>query len=257
MILAIDIGNTHTVVAIFRSQRLVESWRLSSTLTHTADEDWIAVKLLCQDAGLDTAGIEGVVIGSVVPDRTAGFCQMAERYLQCKPLVVSYDLDLGLRLLIDEPAQLGADRICNAVAGRALFSLPQVIVDLGTATTFDVLDANGDYIGGAIAPGMITGSQELTRRAAQLYKIPLRFPARLVGKNTVEHMQSGIFGGHIAMIEGLCDRMRRELNWDHMHVIATGGLSGEIARHSILISASNVNLTIEGLRLIYERNCRH
>jgi type III pantothenate kinase len=254
MLLAIDIGNTNTVLGIFDGERLIESWRLVSSHTRTADEYWITVKLLCNDAGIRTRELSAVAISSVVPDLTSNFEGMSEKYLQLKPLVVHHRLNLGLALKVAEPVALGADRICNAVAGKAHHELPQVIVDLGTATTFDVLDSAGDYIGGAIAPGLITGGGELIRKAAQLHRIELKYPEHIIGQNTEEHLQSGIFIGHLALIEGLLERMMKELGLESIFVVATGGLSEEIARYSKLINTADTTLTLEGLRLIYTRN---
>lgn len=257
MLLAIDIGNTNTVLGVFREKRLVENWRLFSEHTRTEDEYWITVKLLCDDAGIKTGGLSGVAISSVVPDLTRCFVHMAHKYLKLDPVVVDYKLDLGLELLVREPKQLGADRICNVVAAREFFSSPLIVVDLGTATTFDVLDANGDYIGGAISPGLITASKELVREAAQLHKIDLEPPSRIIGKSTKEHMQSGIFVGHIAMIEGLITRMKNDLKREDVTTVATGGYSEELLKHTSYIQQAHPTLTLEGLRLLYAKNSNH
>lgn len=254
MLLAIDIGNTNTVFGIFDRDNLVESWRLVSSHTRTMDEYWVMVKLLCQDAGIETNDLRGVIISSVVPELTSCFIYMSKNYLSLVPIVVNYSLNLGLKLLVKKPEEVGADRICNAVAGKKHYSLPLVVVDFGTATTFDVLNANGDYIGGVIAPGLETSSRELVKRAARLYKIELKYPEKIIGKSTVEHMQSGIVVGHIAMIEGIISRIRDELGSNKLYVIATGGMSEELSQHTSAVNESNPNLTLEGLRLIYDRN---
>jgi type III pantothenate kinase len=254
MLVVIDIGNTNTVIGIYKERQLLGSWRLVSSHDRTADEYWIVVKLLCNDNKLDTGNIRGIVIGSVVPDLTAAFMKMAQKYLSLNPVVVNYQLDLGLKLLVREPKQLGADRLCNIVAANQLYRFPLIVVDLGTATTFDVLDDAGNYIGGAISPGLVTGSQELIRKAAQLHEIELNYPEHIIGKTTQEHLKSGLFVGHIAMIEGLVERIKQECSKWQMKVIATGGYSEEIARHTRVIDVANSNLTLEGLRLIFERN---
>jgi len=254
MLLAIDVGNTNTVIAIYRDKTLLDVWRIASSHIRTVDEYWITVKLLCRDAGIDTGKLSGVIISSVVPQLTTSFQNMSRKYLHHEPIVVSHRLDLGLALRVDEPAQVGADRICNAVAARELYRYPLVVVDLGTATTFDVLDTNGDYIGGAIAPGLLTGAGQLTQKAAQLFNFNLEYPKHIIAKSTVEHMQSGIFVGHIAMIEGLCERIQAELGSAAMSVIATGGYAEELCQNSERIDKVNQDLTIEGLRLLFGRN---
>lgn len=256
MLLAIDIGNTNTVLGIFDKNKLVESWRLVSSHTRTVDEYWITAKLLCNDANISTRDLDGAIIGSVVPELTHNFTTMSKKYLSIEPIIVNHTLNLCLKFLVEEPAEVGADRICNIVAGREQCPFPLVIVDLGTATTFDVLNENGDYIGGAIAPGLITASRELTRKAAQLYKIALEYPDHIIGKTTKEHMQTGIFVGHIAMIEGIIERIKTEINCSSLYVLATGGFCKEIKKHSSIIKEANPLLTLEGLRLIYNKNIK-
>lgn len=256
MLLVIDIGNTNTVLGLYKGEKLLGSWRLVSSHTRTPDEYYIALKLFCEDAGVPIAKIEGIAISSVVPDLTISFRRMIQRYFALEPLVVSAALDLGLQLLVDNPQEVGADRLCDVVAARQRYAPPLIVVDLGTATTFEVLNAGGDYIGGAIAPGMITGAGELFHKAAQLYKIELQAPTRVIGKNTREHLQSGIFLGHVAMIEGLVARFKSELGVFELPVIATGGFCEEIARYSQVITVAIPDLTLDGIRLIYEHNRR-
>jgi len=253
-LLVIDIGNTNTVIGIYRNKTLVESWRLISSHTRTVDEFWIMEKLLCNDAGINTGDIKGVIISSVVPELTKSFVKMSQKYLSVEPVIVGDSLNLGLKLLIREPKQLGADRICNAVAARKMYTTPLIVVDLGTATTFDVLDKKGDYIGGAISPGLLTGSLELIKKASQLHEIDLTYPENIIGKTTKEHLQSGIFVGHIAMIEGLVNRIKKEFAETPVMVIATGGYCQELQKHTPDIDVANPNLTLEGLYLIYEMN---
>ncbi len=254
MLVVIDIGNTNTVIGIYKGIQLLGSWRLVSSHTRTADEYWIIVKLLCSDNELDTAEISGVIISSVVPDLTKAFLKMSQNYLSLDPVIVNYQLDLGLKLLVREPKQLGADRLCNIVAANQFYQFPLIVVDLGTATTFDVLDDAGNYIGGAISPGLLTSSLELIRKAAQLHEIELDYPDHIIGKTTQEHLRSGLFVGHIAMIEGIVDRIKQECSPWHMQVIATGGYSEEIAHHTRIIDVAHLDLTLMGLRLIFERN---
>jgi len=254
MLLAIDIGNTNTVMGIFRAQKLVENWRLVSSHTRTSDEYWIIVKQLCQNARIDIKALKGVVISSVVPELTDNFSAMTRKYLQLNPLVVDHRLHLGLKLLVKEPETMGADRLCNIVAAKHQCPYPAIVIDLGTATTFEVLNTEGNYIGGAIAPGLYTASYELTRRAAQLYKISLEYPQKVIGTTTREHLQSGIVIGHLSMLEGMISKIERELETAVDSVITTGGFAAEMATYSPLIDRADPDLTLKGLAIIYANN---
>ncbi len=253
--LAIDIGNTNTVIGIYQDKKLISSWRLVSSHTRTIDEYWIVTKLFCDNAGVNVDTIEGAIIGSVVPELTENYRQMAKQYFHLDALIVSHELKLGFDLKVDHPASVGADRICNVTAARERYSRPAIIVDLGTATTFDVIDDTGDYIGGAIAPGIYTASYELSKKASKLSKIELKNPSQFIAKNTAEHLECGIFTGHIAMIEGLIDRMIREYGkTTSFSVIATGGLSEEITHNCSVIQTADKTLTLEGLRHLFTQN---
>lgn len=255
MFLAIDIGNTNSVIGIYKDEKLVNSWRMMSASTRTIDEYWIVTKLFCDNADLDVFAIKGVVIGSVVPNLTTSFKKMVEKYLQVETIIVNHEIDLGFQLKVDIPASVGPDRICNIAYAREYFPTPAIVIDLGTATTFDVVDENGDYIGGAIAPGIYTGSSELMRKAARLSKVELNPSQNFIGKTTEEQLKSGIFIGHIAMIEGLIKRIEEEYQADKKFtIIATGGLSQEIADNCKIINHTDKNLTLEGLRILYNRN---
>ncbi|MBN2600644.1 MAG: type III pantothenate kinase [Candidatus Marinimicrobia bacterium] len=254
MLLVIDIGNTNTVVGIYRDKQLLESWRLVSSHTRTVDEYWIMVKQLCNSVNIPTENISDIAISSVVPELTNSFIKMSRIYFGRDPLVVNSSLNLGMNLLVREPKQIGADRLCNVVAAKQYYQCPLIVVDLGTATTFDVLNAAGDYTGGAISPGLVTGSLELIRRAAQLHEIDLQYPDHIIGKTTKEHMQSGIFVGHIAMIEGIVKRIKGELGQKDVFVIATGGLSEDIAKNTKDVNDFNKHLTLTGLRIIFNLN---
>ena len=255
MFLAIDIGNTNTVLGVYQNNQLINSWRLSSTSSRTTDECWIITKLLCHNGSIDISKLEGVIIGSVVPNLTLNFEQMAKKYLNLKAIIVNHKINLGFKLKVDIPASVGADRICNVASARTNYFLPCIVIDLGTATTFEVIDEKGDYIGGAIAPGIYTGSAELARKAAKLSKIELKNPKNYIGKNTEEHLQTGIFTGHIAMIEGIVNRMKQEYSGKgKFTVIATGGLSNEISANCDIIDKSDINLTLEGLKILYHQN---
>jgi len=253
MFLAIDIGNTNTVIGVYDNDKLVNSWRLVSNNTKTVDEYWIVTKLFCDNAGIDVNKIEGAIIGSVVPELTLNFYQMVSKYFHKESVIVSDKINLGFELKVEMPDTVGADRICNVAAVREQYSLPAVVIDLGTATTFDVVDEQGDYIGGAISSGIYTSSGELSRKAAKLSNIELKNPVHYIGKTTEEHLLTGIFTGHIAMIEGLVARMEKEYN-GKFTVIATGGLSQEIADNCDIIQKADKSLTLEGLRILFQRN---
>lgn len=254
MLLAIDIGNTNATVGLFRENDLKGCLRINSHPVRGADYYGRRIESLLKKQGIAINVIDGIVIGSVVPRLTEPFKQMAQTFFHIEPLLINCNLNLGCCLLVDNPAEVGADRICNAVATGVKYHCPSIVVDLGTATTFDVLDKEGNYIGGAIAPGLITGARDLFRKAAQLYPINLTFPPRVIGKNTTAHMQSGILFGHLAMIEGMIRRIGVEINQPDIFVIATGGFSNVIAQQSPLIQASDPYLTLDGLRLIYGMN---
>jgi type III pantothenate kinase len=252
MLLAIDIGNTHTVVGIFDGQRMVADWRMASLTHRTADENWLTIKSFCVDAGITVSAITGVGISSVVPDLTPVFEAMSRKYVKTEPVTVSAALDLGIAVRYADPGAVGADRLCNAVAGFAKYGGPLIIIDFGTATTYDVVATNGDYCGGVIALGLETSAAELHRRAAKLPRIELSFPDRVIGQETASSMQAGIMFGAVDAVEGIIRRLRAELHAP-ARVIATGGLSGVIARHTSVIEALEPTLVLDGIRLIYDR----
>jgi type III pantothenate kinase len=252
MLLTIDIGNTHTVIGIFQGDRLVADWRMTSVATRTADENWLTVKAFCADAGIKTADIKGVGISSVVPDITDIFEAFARKYIQVEPVTVSAELPLGMKIRYKDPTAVGADRLCNAIAGFAKYGGPLIIIDFGTATTYDVVSAEGDYLGGVITPGLESSAAELHRRAAKLPKIELHFPASIIGRETVTSMQAGIMFGTVDMVEGIVRRIRKELGTE-ARVIATGGLSTIVAQHTPVIQALEPSLVLDGIRIICGR----
>jgi type III pantothenate kinase len=252
MLLAIDVGNTHTVVGVFDGEKLVADWRMASLTVRTRDESWLTIKNFCADAGISPAKLTGAGISSVVPDLTDVFEGMAERYLHAEPVTISASLDLGFRVHYADPLAVGADRLCNAVAGFRKYGGPLIIVDLGTATTFDVVATNGDYLGGVIMLGMESSAAELHRRTARLPKIELHFPAGVVGRDTTTSMQAGVMYGTIDALEGMIRRITAELG-QPARVIATGGLAAAVASHTSMINACEPSLVLEGIRLIYER----
>jgi type III pantothenate kinase len=254
LLLAVDIGNTNVVLGVLEGQRILEQWRLSSYVGRTSDEISLLFRDLCRDYEKPLSVSRRVAIASVVPTLTPAFVRAAERHYGADPLVVSNDLDLGIEIAYDDPSSVGADRIANAVAARQLYGEPAIIVDLGTATTLDVV-ANGRYEGGAIVPGVLTSAEELMRRAARLARIEIRRPDRVVGRTTEESMQAGIYFGAVGQIDALVRRIVAEMKFKP-HVIATGGLASLVAGDSETIETVDDALTLKGLEILYERNRR-
>jgi type III pantothenate kinase len=260
MLLAIDVGNTNIVLGIFEGGRLAESWRLATHRERTADEIGVLVTELFERRGVARDGIDGIAISSVVPPLTGSVATMARKYFGREPFVLESADQAGIPVRYENPSEVGADRICNAVAaidaygrGRAI-----IVVDFGTATTFDAISAQGEYLGGVICPGIEISADALFQRAARLPRVDVRRPRALVGRTTVESMQSGLFFGYVAMVEGIVTRMRRELGGatgdGTATCVATGGLAGVIASETQVISDVNPDLTLHGLRLVWERN---
>lgn len=252
MILTIDIGNTHTVIGIFNGNKLLGDWRVTSFVTRTEDEFGALVKQFCADSKIPLKKIHSVGIASVVPNLTDVCVKMSQKYFMIEPVVISSDLDLGIKILYEDPKAVGADRLCNAVAGYVKHRGPLVIVDFGTATTFDVISKTGEYLGGVITAGVETTSGELHRRAAKLPKIDLKFPANVIGKSTVESMQSGIMYGALDSMETMIRRISKELD-DYPTVIATGGFSEMMKKNSKVINKHEPTLVLDGIRIIVER----
>jgi type III pantothenate kinase len=256
MILAIDIGNTHTVMGVFEGSKLLFDWRVTSSLQHTEDEVGTYFRLYLKDAGIEPEQIAGIGISSVVPDLTDIFAAMALKYFNTEPVVVNADIPLGIKIHYDDPKAVGADRLCNAVAGFAKHGGPLIVIDFGTATTYDVIARNGDYLGGVIAPGIETSAVDLHRRAAKLPKVELHFPAGIIGSDTTSSMQAGILYGALDAMEGMVKRLQDELkNLEKAEgtLIATGGFSKFISDHSKLPIRWEPSLVLEGVRMIYEK----
>jgi type III pantothenate kinase len=253
MELMIDIGNTNTVLGLYTSGQLQNIWRLGSKNSRTEDECWLAINSLFILHKHDPLQIGGVVISSVVPEITLLYQRMVTKYLNQNPLLINSDLDLGMRILYQDPYTVGADRICNAVAGKAKYGTPLIILDFGTATTFDCLNHDGDYLGGIICPGIESAAAVLHFKAAKLPKIDLVFPEKVIGQTTEESMQSGILFGVVELIEGMVPKIKVELG-SGAKVIATGGLARLIADKTNSIDQVEDSLNIEGMYLIYNRN---
>ncbi len=253
MLLVVDIGNTETVIGLYEGDHLKVHWKLSSEKYRTYDECWVLLKMWFEASHVTPSSIKGVVISSVVPFLTGVFGKVSREYVGIEPLLITATIDTGLTILYETPLSVGADRICNAVAGFTHYGGPLIVVDFGTATTFDVVSEKGDYIGGVIARGLIGASEELHRLAAKLPKVDLAFPPFVVGKTTETSMQSGIMWGAVALVDGLIEKIIAEMNWTNVHIIATGGLSPVIVKKSKKIKKIDPYLTLEGMRLLYRR----
>jgi type III pantothenate kinase len=252
MLLAIDIGNTNTVVGLFEGDELRFRWRLASDATRTSDEFGILVRELCSQSGVAFEDISKVVVCSVVPALTSALADMSERLLDVAPIVVGPDLDLGISIDYFDPKEVGPDRLANAVAVRDMVDGPALVVDFGTATTFDAVTADGHYLGGAIAPGVLTSAENLFRRGALLHRVAVDSPPRVMGRSTEEAMRSGIVFGAVGQVDGIVRRIVDEWG-ERPTVVATGGLAETIAAHSETIDRVEPDLTLLGLALIQKR----
>jgi type III pantothenate kinase len=259
MLLAIDVGNTNIVLGVFDGDRLAESWRLATLRERTADEIGILVTHLFERSHIPLERVKGIILSSVVPPLTGTMEEMALRYFGLSPLTVDPVSNTGMPVLYEPIADVGADRVVNAVAayeayGRASKS-PVIVVDFGTATTFDAISAAGEYIGGVICPGIGISADALFQRAARLPRVDVRKPPAVVGRTTVTSMQSGLFFGYVSMVDGIVARMRAELErGGEAACIATGGMADIIAGESTAIERVDPDLTLQGLRLIWKRN---
>lgn len=250
MLLAIDAGNTTVMYGVFAGEELRGTWRMLSQTPRTSDEWGMALNVQAARLGWQPEDITGVVISSVSPTLNGALSDMCHKYLGQTPLFVDASLDLGMAVRYTDPRQVGADRLCSAVAGRAKYGQPLIILDFGTATTFDILDAQGDYIGGIIAPGLETATAVLHHGTAKLPQVELRFPPQVIGRDTESSIQSGILYGAVAMLEGLITRVREELG-AHATVVATGGLAEHLKPKMSMIDHYDENLVLSGLRIIY------
>jgi type III pantothenate kinase len=270
MLLAIDVGNTNIVVGVFDGSSLTNSWRIATFRERTADEMGILVTHLFAHRGLSVDGVNGVIIASVVPPLTGTMAEVARGYFGREPMIVEQGLETGMPVLYENPSEVGADRIVNGVAAFELYGKPRrrpvICVDFGTATTFDAISSAGEYLGGAICPGIQISADALFQRASKLPRVDVRKPAGVIGRTTVASMQAGLFYGYVAMVDGIVRRMRGELlrsdrgAWTggmephEAFCLATGGMAGVIAAETPIIEAVDPDLTLHGLRIVWQRN---
>jgi type III pantothenate kinase len=256
LVLAVDISNTGIKFGLYplQSDTLRARWRIATNHEKTADEYAMLLASLCQHAGLQLEDIADVILASVVPQLTSVFYDLAVRYLKREPIVVSHHMDLGLRLLVDNPWETGTDRIISTLAAHHFYGGPAIVIQFGTATSFDCVSSEGDFLGGAIAPGLGISAEALARAGAQLYQVELAPPPTALGKNTVYSMRSGIIFGHVGLVEGLVARLRQDLpGGDQARVIAHGGLAELMAGVTPCIDVVDTNLLLNGLHLAYNR----
>lgn len=257
MLLAIDTGNTNTVFAVFDDDGAIRGeWRSSTNINRTADEIGVWLGQLMSLAGIEPASIKAVIISSVVPATLFNLRLLSRRYFACQAQVVgSSDVDIGIDVRVERPEEVGADRLVNAVGAHRQYGGPMIIIDFGTATTFDVIDHNGAYLGGVIAPGVNLSLEALHTASAQLPRVAIGRPERVIGRNTVQAMRSGIFWGYISMIEGMIDRIRQEYG-AHLDVIATGGLAPLFSECTAAIPRFDQDLTLTGLLAVHRLNAK-
>lgn len=253
MLLAVDIGNTNVTYGVFDGEKLRATWRMTSDVRRESDEYAATLLTLLGSEGMAIKDIHRAVISSVVPPLTANFEELCQRYLHVTPIIVGTGIKTGIRILYENPREVGADRICHAVAGYKLYGGPLIVVDFGTATVFDAITKEGDYLGGAIAPGINLAAEALFQRASKLPRIELVQPKHAIGRNTVASMQAGLYYGYIGLIEGLVGRFKRELG-GNPKVVATGGLARLLIPDTQIFDEINHDLVLVGLRMIYEMN---
>lgn len=253
MLLVLDVGNTKTAVGVYSEGKWIADWRVTTHLDYLADEYYVLLKSLLEDADLSFQRLSGAALASVVPPLTATFEELIVRILGKKPVVVGPGVRTGIQIKIENPKEVGADRIANTAAVQKLYGGPAIVLDLGTATTFDVVSKDGDYLGGAIAPGLGIAADALVRRTAKLPKVELTFPENAMGRNTVAAMQSGLVIGYVGLVKELVARLKKELG-GNPKVIATGGMAEMLDAWTDVIDVVSPRLTLEGIRIIYELN---
>lgn len=253
MLLAIDIGNTNIVIGVFDGEKLLASWRIATDAHRTADEYGVMLLNLLPREGIALTQIQDAVMCSVVPSLEGAFTKLTQRYFGIDTLVVAAGVKTGVKIATDNPREVGTDRVVNAAAAHKLYGGPLIVIDFGTATTFDAVSVTGDYLGGAIAPGIGIAAEALTSRTAKLPQVELLRPKHVIGRNTITAIQAGLFFGYIGLVEGIVSRMRVEMG-GNARIIATGGFGELISKETPVIEVVNQDLTLVGLRLIYDLN---
>ena len=253
MLLVIDVGNSNNVIGLFSGKKLLTHWRIRTEWNRTADEYWVLIKEFILLNNVDTETIDDIIIACVVPPLVPILQGMAKKYFSCEPLIVGPGVKTGISILYRNPAEVGADRIVNSVAAFEKYGGPLIIVDFGTATTFDVVSSKGEYLGGSIFPGVQISLEALFKNAAKLPRVDMTFPEKVIGKSTVESLRSGAVYGFSGMVEAVVKQIKNELN-QNAHVVATGGVLDWITNKTSVIDTLDPFLTLDGLRIIYEKN---
>ncbi len=254
MLLVFDIGNSNIVMGTYEGKKLLRHWRISTDRQKTGDEYGMLINSLFAYQNIRMDEVEAIIISSVVPPLMVPMIKMCERYFRIRPLVVGPGIRTGFRISYENPREIGADRIVNVAGAFEQYGGPLIVIDIGTATTFDAVTPDGDFMGGVIAPGLSSSADALFQRAAKLPRIELVTPKRIISRNTVSGMQAGIIYGYVGQIDEIVRRMKKEMGWDETKVVATGGYARMVARESKTIDKIDHFLTLTGLRVLYERN---